>query len=50
MDFKEVEIFEISVVTVPANPQATIDNIKGFDMSVVDKANRSGEHEARYHE
>ncbi|VKY83370.1 prophage LambdaSa2, protease [Streptococcus pneumoniae] len=35
--FKEVEIFEISVVTVPANPQATIDNIKGFDMSVVDK-------------
>lgn len=30
--FKEVEIFEISVVTVPANPQATIDN-----MSVVDK-------------
>ena len=35
--FKEVEIFEISVVTVPANPQATVDNIKGFDMSVVDK-------------
>lgn len=35
--FKEVEIFEISVVTVPANPQATVDNIKEFDMSVVDK-------------
>lgn len=35
--FKEVEIFEISVVTVPANPQAIVDNIKGFDISVVDK-------------
>lgn len=29
--FKDVEIFEISVVTVPANPLATVDAVKSFD-------------------
>lgn len=29
--FKDVDIFEISVVTVPANPQALVDTVKQLD-------------------
>lgn len=38
IEFQETEIFELSLVTIPANAEATIDNIKSLDMAIRDKA------------
>lgn len=35
--FKEVEVVEVSIVTVPANPNATVETIKSFNADEVAK-------------